>query len=126
MKVRRIGGDGVGDDSGLESLMKSTARGVLDTNLRDRTGDENRIDVMCDEQVGEPCAVKSVVTVLVDLSLSLTWRQLIDDGHAITLPLDVAIGAHEARPAATDGRRDGGRPLPHQGRERARHEPGEA
>src|SRR5438477_4386402 len=88
MKVGCVRGDGVGDDRGLEALMKGASRGVLDANLRDGSRDENGIDVMCDEQVGEPCAMESVVTVLVDLSLLGPWRQLVDDGHAIALPID--------------------------------------
>ena len=108
MKVGCVRGDGVGDDRGLEALVKSASRGVLDANLRDGSRDENGVDVMCDQQVSEPCAMESVVTVLVDLSLLGPRRQLVDDGHAIALPLDVAICAHEARPAAAHGRRNRG------------------
>src|SRR6266849_131667 len=106
MKVRRVGGHGICDDRGLEALMKGAPSRVLDANLRDRAGNEDRIDAMCDEHIGEPRAMKSVVTVLVDLALSLPRRQLIDDGHAIALALDIAVGAHEARPAAAHRRRD--------------------
>src|SRR5260370_23562963 len=67
MELGRVRGDGIGDDRGLEALMKSASRRVLDADLRDRTGDEDRVDAMRDEQIGEPRAMKSVVTVLVDL-----------------------------------------------------------
>src|SRR6266849_6749336 len=106
MKVRRVGGHSICDDCGLEALMKGAPSRVLDANLRDCAGKEDRIDAMRDEHIGEPRAMKSVVTVLVDLGLSLLRRQLVDDGHAIALTFDVAVGAHEAGPAAAHRRRD--------------------
>src|SRR4029077_11337714 len=49
MMSRRVRGNGIRDDRCLEALMKSASSGVLDANLRDRAGDEDRIDAMCDE-----------------------------------------------------------------------------
>src|ERR1700674_369723 len=106
VQLRRIRRDGVGYDHGLKAFMKGTARRVLDADLSDGSGDENRVDAVRDQQIGEPRAVESVVTVLVDLLLALQWNQLVDYGDAVALTLDVTVCAPEAGPAAADGGRD--------------------
>src|SRR5207244_2774543 len=112
VKLRRVRGDSVSDDRGLEALVEGAPRCVFDADLRDRAGDQHGVDTVGNEQVGQPGAMEPVVAVLVDLSLPMQRRELIDHPRAVTLTIDVAVCAHEAWPAAAHGRRDDWRPLP--------------
>ena len=69
MEVRFVRGDGVGEDSDLETFMEGTSRSVFDADLRDRSRNQNRVNVVRDQQVGEPGAMESVVSVFVHLVL---------------------------------------------------------
>src|SRR5215218_7969081 len=100
VQVRHVRGDGIGDDGRAVAALGALAGRLLDANLADGAGYQNRLDFAFLQEIVEVGVVEGAVAEFLDDRFAGLGVELLDDVRAVERIGDVSIDALNALPAA--------------------------